>query len=167
MRCRSRPASSWRSTTPKITRTPSSFSHAWQKFRDSPPEVACVQAPLEIANRGAGIVARMFAFEYAALFRGMLPWLSANRLLLPLGGTSNHFRRAVLEEVGGWDPYNVTEDADLGMRLARFGYRTETIACSDLRSRAPTPSRPGCRSAPAGSRAGCRPGWSTCAIPCC
>ncbi len=71
----------------------------------------------------------MFAFEYAALFRGMLPWLSANRLLLPLGGTSNHFRRAALEEVGGWDPYNVTEDADLGMRLARFGYRTETIAC--------------------------------------
>ena len=71
----------------------------------------------------------MFAFEYAALFRGMLPWLSSNRLLLPLGGTSNHFRRAALEEVGGWDPYNVTEDADLGMRLARFGYRTETIAC--------------------------------------
>ena len=108
---------------------PKQLLRAWQKFRDSPPEVACVQAPLEIANRGAGIVARMFAFEYAALFRGMLPWLSANRLLLPLGGTSNHFRRAVLEEVGGWDPYNVTEDADLGMRLARFGYRTETIAC--------------------------------------
>ena len=107
---------------------PKQVLSAWQKFRDSPPEVACVQAPLEIANRGAGIVARMFAFEYAALFRGMLPWLSANRLLLPLGGTSNHFRRAVLEEVGGWDPYNVTEDADLGMRLARFGYRTETIA---------------------------------------
>ena len=71
----------------------------------------------------------MFAFEYAALFRGLLPWLSGKRLLLPLGGTSNHFRRAVLEEVGGWDPYNVTEDADLGVRLARFGYRTETIAC--------------------------------------
>jgi cellulose synthase/poly-beta-1,6-N-acetylglucosamine synthase-like glycosyltransferase len=108
---------------------PKQLLHAWQKFRESPPEVACIQAPLEIANRGAGIVARMFAFEYAALFRGMLPWLSGNRMLLPLGGTSNHFRRAVLEEVGGWDPYNVTEDADLGMRLARFGYRTETIAC--------------------------------------
>ena len=58
---------------------PKQLLHAWQKFRESPPEVACVQAPLEIANRGAGIVARMFAFEYAALFRGMLPWLSANR----------------------------------------------------------------------------------------
>jgi cellulose synthase/poly-beta-1,6-N-acetylglucosamine synthase-like glycosyltransferase len=108
---------------------PKQIVRAWQKFQNAPPEVACIQAPLEIANRGAGVVARMFAFEYAALFRGMLPWLSARRLLLPLGGTSNHFRRAVLENVGGWDPYNVTEDADLGMRLARFGYRTETIAC--------------------------------------
>ena len=55
----------------------------------------------------------MFAFEYAALFRGLLPWLSRRRLILPLGGTSNHFRRAALDEVASWDPYNVTEDADL------------------------------------------------------
>jgi hypothetical protein len=46
---------------------------------------------------------------------------------LPLGGTSNHFRRSVLEKVGGWDPFNVTEDADIGFRLARFGYRSATI----------------------------------------
>lgn len=107
---------------------PQQLFAAWQKFRASPPEVACVQAPLEVANRDAGLIAHMFAFEYASLFRGLLPWLSSRRMLVPLGGTSNHFRRAVLEEVGSWDPYNVTEDADLGMRLARFGYRTETIA---------------------------------------
>jgi cellulose synthase/poly-beta-1,6-N-acetylglucosamine synthase-like glycosyltransferase len=46
---------------------------------------------------------------------------------LPLGGTSNNFRRSVLEKVGGWDPFNVTEDADIGFRLARFGYRSATI----------------------------------------
>ena len=46
---------------------------------------------------------------------------------LPLGGTSNHFRRVVLEKIGGWDPYNVTEDADIGFRLARFGYRSASI----------------------------------------
>lgn len=107
---------------------PQQLLAAWKKFMESPPEVACVQAPLEVANGRAGTIARMFAFEYAALFRGLLPWLAARRLLVPLGGTSNHFRRAVLEEVGSWDPHNVTEDADLGMRLARFGYRTETIA---------------------------------------
>ncbi|MBL8580004.1 MAG: glycosyltransferase [Mesorhizobium sp.] len=108
---------------------PNQLLHAWQTFRESPDDVACVQAPLEIANRGSSLLARMFAFEYAALFRGILPWLSGRRLPVPLGGTSNHFRRAAIEQAGGWDPYNVTEDADLGMRLARFGYRTETIRC--------------------------------------
>ena len=53
--------------------------------------------------------------------------LAAARLPMPLGGTSNHFRTRVLQDVGGWDPYNVTEDADLGMRLYRFGYRCGTI----------------------------------------
>ena len=38
-----------------------------------------------------------------------------------------HFRRAALDEVGGWDAYNVTEDAELGVRLARYGYRTGVI----------------------------------------
>ena len=108
---------------------PMQLVQAWQTFETSGPDLACVQAPLEISNPGSSLVSLMFAFEYAALFRGLLPWLSARRLLLPLGGTSNHFRRTVLEDVGGWDPYNVTEDADLGVRLARLGYRTETIAC--------------------------------------
>lgn len=107
---------------------PRQLLEAWQSFRAGGPRLACVQAPLEISNRSAGPLPLMFHFEYAALFRGILPWLSSLRLLLPLGGTSNHFRRAVLEKVGGWDPHNVTEDADLGLRLARFGYRTDTIA---------------------------------------
>jgi cellulose synthase/poly-beta-1,6-N-acetylglucosamine synthase-like glycosyltransferase len=106
---------------------PLQLLEAWQRLQASGPEVACVQAPLEISNGEQTLISRLFAFEYAALFRGMLPWLSARRLLLPLGGTSNHFRRSVLDEVGSWDPYNVTEDADMGLRLARFGYRTETI----------------------------------------
>lgn len=107
---------------------PLQLVEAWHRFRESGSDLACLQAPLEIANGGEARISRMFAFEYAALFRGLLPWLARKRLLLPLGGTSNHFRRSVLEEVGGWDPYNVTEDADLGLRLARFGYRSETIS---------------------------------------
>ena len=35
-----------------------------------------------------------------------------------------HFPLRVLRKLGGWDSYNVTEDADLGMRLARHGYRS-------------------------------------------
>lgn len=108
---------------------PMQLVEAWLCFRGSGPDLAAVQAPLEISNRNETMMARMFAFEYAGLFRGMLPWLSDRRLMLPLGGTSNHFRRAALDEVGGWDPFNVTEDADLGVRLTRFGYRAKVISC--------------------------------------
>ena len=70
---------------------------------------------------------RQFTIEYATLFRGLLPLFSRFGLPLPLGGTSNHFRIGVLRELGAWDPYNVTEDADLGMRLHRAGYGAETL----------------------------------------
>jgi cellulose synthase/poly-beta-1,6-N-acetylglucosamine synthase-like glycosyltransferase len=108
---------------------PLQLVEAWQRFRAENDEMlACLQAPLVILNGDRGMLPRMFAFEYAALFRGLLPWLSRHRTIVPLGGTSNHFRRSALEAVGGWDPFNVTEDADLGARLARFGYRVSTIS---------------------------------------
>ena len=70
---------------------------------------------------------RQFTIEYATLFGLLLPTLAGHHLPLPLGGTSNHFRTGVLREVGAWDPFNVTEDADLGLRLARSGYETGTL----------------------------------------
>jgi cellulose synthase/poly-beta-1,6-N-acetylglucosamine synthase-like glycosyltransferase len=100
---------------------------AWQRFARADAGLACLQAPINIENGDAGILPRMFELEYAALFHRLLPYLAQKRMPLPLGGTSNHFRRSALEEVGGWDPYNVTEDADLGVRLARYGYRTDVI----------------------------------------
>src|SRR5690606_16899638 len=111
---------------------PRQLLEAWHRFRTADSDLACVQAPLLVSNRSAGIIARMFAFEYSGLFRAMLPFLSRNALIVPLGGTSNHFRRSALDKVGGWDPFNVTEDADLGLRLKRFGYRTETISLPTL-----------------------------------
>ncbi len=69
----------------------------------------------------------MFAIEYATLFDLIDPGLAALDLPIALGGTSNHFRIETLRRVGGWDAWNVTEDADIGFRLARFGYRAETI----------------------------------------
>ena len=71
---------------------------------------------------------RQFTIEYSALFDAILPALEQLRLPVPLGGTSNHFPRAALIGVGAWDPYNVTEDADLGIRLARQGYHTGVLA---------------------------------------
>ena len=106
---------------------PLQLVEAYVAFCGAGPDLACLQAPLAIDNAGRSKLAALFAIEYAALFDGLLPALVKLRLPLPLGGTSNHFRRAALEAVGAWDPYNVTEDADLGIRLTRFGYRTGTL----------------------------------------
>jgi hypothetical protein len=101
---------------------------AFEAFKTTDAKVACVQASLTIDNTDDGWLARLFTAEYAAQFDLFLPGLAALKLPLPLGGSSNHFRTSVLRELGAWDPYNVTEDADLGMRLARFGYRATVVS---------------------------------------
>jgi cellulose synthase/poly-beta-1,6-N-acetylglucosamine synthase-like glycosyltransferase len=107
---------------------PRQLREAHAIFAASPLDVACVQASLVIDNPRHGWLPLMFTIEYAALFDGLLPLLASAHMPLPLGGTSNHFRRVALEAVGGWDPFNVTEDADLGLRLSRFGYRAVTAS---------------------------------------
>lgn len=108
---------------------PGQLREALATFEDDwAGELACVQARLAIDNPSSGWLAALFAAEYAGQFDVLLPGLSALELPLPLGGSSNHFRTVVLREVGAWDAYNVTEDADLGTRLARLGYRTSVIA---------------------------------------
>lgn len=109
---------------------PGQLRQALAAFLAESGDVACVQAHLTIDNTRDGWLARLFTAEYAAQFDLFLPGLSRLRLPLPLGGSSNHFDTAALRRVGAWDSYNVTEDADLGMRLARFGYRSIAIDSS-------------------------------------
>lgn len=97
------------------------------RFRDCGPEVACLQGILDYYNARSNWMARCFALEYAAWFRIILPGLQRMGFAIPLGGTTLFFRRAALEALGGWDAHNVTEDADLGIRLARHGYRAEIV----------------------------------------
>ena len=106
---------------------PGQLRRALQAFAAAGDELACVQACLSIDNTADSWLARLFTAEYAGQFDVFLPGIAALHLPLPLGGSSNHFRTATLRAVGGWDAYNVTEDADLGMRLARFGYRSTVI----------------------------------------
>ncbi len=106
---------------------PEQLLEAAQAFREGDRQLACVQAPLVSANLGRNWLTALFHFEYAGLFGGLLPWLARRRAPLLLGGTSNHFKRSALLNVGLWDPYNVTEDADLGLRLWRHGFQTEMI----------------------------------------
>ena len=100
---------------------------ALEIFRNAGNRLACVQASLTIDNTADNWLSRMFTANYAGQFDVFLPGLAALHLPFPLGGSSNHFRTAVLRKVGGWDPYNVTEDADLGIRLCRLGYRSAAL----------------------------------------
>jgi cellulose synthase/poly-beta-1,6-N-acetylglucosamine synthase-like glycosyltransferase len=107
---------------------PGQLRAALDAFRSHDTDVACAQASLCIDNNNKDSwLSRTFAAEYAGQFDVFLPGLATMRMPLPLGGSSNHFRTAVLRQVGGWDAWNVTEDADLGFRLARFGYRSVTF----------------------------------------
>ena len=93
-------------------------------FRQVPDRVACLQARLAFFNHEQNLITNWFTTEYAMWFRLMLPGLVQQDAPIPLGGTSNHFRVDVLRALGGWDAWNVTEDADLGVRLHRAGMRT-------------------------------------------
>ncbi|WP_309668025.1 glycosyltransferase [Tabrizicola sp.] len=97
-------------------------------FLRADPKVACLQGVLDYYNPRTNWLSRCFTIEYATWFRLILPGIARLGLVVPLGGTTLFFRRNVLEQLGGWDAHNVTEDADLGIRLARHGYRTEIIA---------------------------------------
>jgi cellulose synthase/poly-beta-1,6-N-acetylglucosamine synthase-like glycosyltransferase len=116
---------------------PEQLMEAYARFRREPISTACLQSPLVVTNGAKGFLPRMFAFEYAALFGGLLPYLASKARLIPLGGTSNHFRRSILIEASAWDPYNVTEDADLGTRLCRLGYTIGMLTLPTLED-APT-----------------------------
>ncbi len=102
--------------------SPDQARAAMAAFQKGAANLAVVQAPLQVHNGGDSWIACQFALEYAIHFRVWLPLLAQLNLPIPLGGTSNYFRSTMLQRVGGWDAWNVTEDADIGLRLARFGY---------------------------------------------
>ena len=97
-------------------------------FAAGDEKIACLQASLAIENARDSWLTRLFAIDYAGHFDVLLWGWSRLNLPMPLGGTSNHFRTQTLREAGGWDAWNVTEDADLGLRLARLGYSCRMLA---------------------------------------
>ncbi len=98
-----------------------------RQFHFADSNVACLQGRLDYYNPKDNWIARCFSIEYATWWRLVLPGLSRLGFVIPLGGTTLFFRRSVLDRLGAWDAHNVTEDADLGLRLARAGYRTQMI----------------------------------------
>lgn len=106
---------------------PNQLRAAHQAFQFSSPRTVCLQAPLVGDNGHESWLAAQWALEYDVQFGLLLRGLSAYRMPILIGGTSNHFKRDALLALGGWDAWNVTEDADLGMRIARAGLWTDMI----------------------------------------
>lgn len=103
---------------------PSQLKKAVLSFAKESPDIACIQAKLNFYNPHQNILTRIFTAEYSLWFDLVLTGLQTIHAPIPLGGTSNHFKASVLKELKGWDSFNVTEDCDLGVRLAKKGYRT-------------------------------------------
>tara|TARA_R110000868_G_scaffold20217_14_gene85876 strand:- start:3805 stop:5880 length:2076 start_codon:yes stop_codon:yes gene_type:complete len=106
---------------------PDQLRRAVNAFRAGDEKLACVQARLNYYNQFENWLTRQFTLEYAAYFDLLLPTFERLGFPIPLGGTSTHFRTSSLRKAGAWDPFNVTEDADLGMRLAMLGFKTGLI----------------------------------------
>jgi glycosyltransferase XagB len=106
---------------------PDQLKKALFAFEQLPDSTVCVQAKLNYFNPDQNLLTRFFTAEYSMWFDLFLPGLFAVGAPIPLGGTSNHFKVDALRELGGWDPFNVAEDADLGMRIARSGLSTAVI----------------------------------------
>lgn len=102
---------------------PAQLKTAVCAFRKNPPDYVCFQAALNYFNATQNVLTRMFTLEYSYWFDYLIPGLDRLRLPIPLGGTSNHFDVAKLRALGGWDPFNTTEDADLGIRASAEKYR--------------------------------------------
>jgi len=106
---------------------PGQLLEALAAFKNGPENLACIQARLNFYNPSDNWLTRQFTVEYSVLFDLILPFLKWLDIPIPLGGTSNHFRTGILRKLGAWDPHNVTEDADLGIRLSRLGFTSDVI----------------------------------------
>ena len=111
---------------------PNQLKKAFLGFAKVPRNVICLQAKLNFYNPYQNILTRLFTAEYSLWFDVILPGLQSVQTCIPLGGTSNHFRIDDLLKLEGWDAFNVTEDADLGVRLFRAGYKTAIFDSTTL-----------------------------------
>lgn len=110
----------------EIIPDPDQLKKAYLAFRKY-PNISCFQTRLDHYNADQNVITKLFNAEFSFYYDLFLPGLQKMGYPVPLSGHSTHFRRFVLEKIGAWDPYNVTEDCDVGIRLHRMGYKTEIL----------------------------------------
>ena len=106
---------------------PTQLKKVVASFESLSDDFVCIQAKLNYFNREENAITKCFSVEYSNWFEFMLPALRRLNLIIPLGGTSNHFKTKKLKEIGAWDDYNVTEDAEIGIRLSLLGYKVALL----------------------------------------
>ena len=111
---------------------PLQLKKSYLAFQKVPKNVVCLQSKLNYYNQNQNLLTKLFTAEYSYWFDVALPGLQTLNTIIPLGGTSNHFKTSVLKKLQGWDPFNVTEDCDLGTRLFKEGYRTSIVDSETL-----------------------------------
>lgn len=111
---------------------PDQLKKAFLAFNKVSAATVCLQAKLNYYNPHQNLLTKLFTAEYSLWFEVVLPGFQSINTTIPLGGTSNHFKTGVLKKLGGWDPFNVTEDCDLGARLFKEGYKTAMFNSTTL-----------------------------------
>ncbi len=111
---------------------PQQLKKAYIAFKKLDQKVVCLQSKLNYYNTDQNLLTRLFTAEYSLWFDVILPGLQLIETTIPLGGTSNHFKMRALKYLDGWDPFNVTEDCDLGTRLYKLGFQTAIIDSTTL-----------------------------------
>lgn len=120
---------------------PDQLLQAVATFKDASRDVVCLQARLAFWNGTSNWMTRFYWAEYITHFEWTSAGLAYFGIVPPLGGTSNHFITEYLREmaidpeylpfsdgyVGGWDPFNVTEDAELSAALAAYGHQVQML----------------------------------------
>ncbi|MGD8619358.1 MAG: glycosyltransferase [Gammaproteobacteria bacterium] len=85
------------------------------------PAIAIVQAPQDYRDGNSNAFKAMSYAEYRGFFYiGMVTRNERNAIIQH--GTMTLVRRTVLEEVGGWSEWCITEDAELGLMIFRAGH---------------------------------------------
>jgi glycosyltransferase XagB len=89
-------------------------------------QVRVVQAGVQLMDIDSSWYSPLNVLEYFFWFKSRLHY-HARLGAIPLGGNTVFFERALIARVGGWDERNLTEDADLGLRLSAVGEHARVV----------------------------------------
>jgi cellulose synthase/poly-beta-1,6-N-acetylglucosamine synthase-like glycosyltransferase len=101
-------------------------------------KVAVVQAGVQLMNYESTWYSVLNVLEYFFWFKSRLHY-HTKLGMTPLGGNTVFFTRDVLERVGGWDEQDLTEDADIGIRISLLGEPMRVIYDDRYVTREETP----------------------------